>query len=67
MLVLSRRLGEKIAVGVDILIQVVSISGNKVKIGIEAPRSMSVDRFEIKERKEQGELRARIDKRELDS
>jgi len=47
MLVLSRRLGESLCIGKDITITVVSIKGNRVKIGIEAPRQMPVLREEL--------------------
>ncbi len=51
MLVLSRRLGEKIVLpGLDITVQVVSIQGGVVRIGIEAPRDVKVYREEVLER-----------------
>ena len=37
MLVLSRKLGEKIVIGKDITLTVVSIMGNRVQLGVEAP------------------------------
>ena len=50
MLVLSRKLGEKILIGEDIIIQVVRIQGGKVRIGVDAPEEISVVREEIKDR-----------------
>ncbi len=51
MLVLSRRLGEKIVLpGLDITVQVVSVQGGVVRIGIEAPRDVKVYREEVLER-----------------
>ena len=47
MLILSRRPGESIAIGNDILITVVALSGNQVRIGIDAPREVRVLRQEI--------------------
>ncbi|OGT57647.1 MAG: carbon storage regulator [Gammaproteobacteria bacterium RIFCSPHIGHO2_12_FULL_63_22] len=47
MLVLSRHTNEKIIIGDDVVITVVEIRGEKVKIGIEAPRSTSVHREEV--------------------
>jgi len=47
MLVLSRRPGESVAIGNDIVITVVAMSGNQVRIGIEAPREVRVLRQEI--------------------
>ena len=48
MLVLSRKEGEKIVVGNDIVITVVEIGRGRVKIGIQAPRTMGVDRSEVR-------------------
>lgn len=47
MLVLSRRLGEILVIGDDIRIQVLGISGNQVRLGIDAPQEVSVHREEI--------------------
>lgn len=47
MLVLSRKLGEKILIGDDVKITVVRIGPNAVRIGVEAPRTMNVVREEI--------------------
>ena len=51
MLVLSRKMNEEIVIGPDIRITVVEIAPGRVKIGICAPRSVSVDRAEIHEKK----------------
>ena len=50
LLVLSRRIGEKILVGDDIEITVAAINGGQVKIGISAPKTMRVDREEVRAR-----------------
>lgn len=48
MLVLTRKEGEKIRIGDDIVISVVRVNGDKVRIGIEAPTSMTILRDELK-------------------
>lgn len=50
MLVLGRRPGEKIKIGDDITICLISIAKNQARIGIEAPTNVSVHREEIYER-----------------
>ncbi len=47
MLILTRRQGESIIVGDNVRITVISVKGNQVRIGVEAPRSVSVQRQEI--------------------
>lgn len=47
MLVLSRKLNEAIKIGDDIEIKVLSIEGEQVKLGIEAPNSIEIHRQEI--------------------
>ncbi len=57
MLVLSRRLGETLIIGDDIKITVLGISGNQVRLGIAAPKEVSVHREEVYRRiqEEQGQ------------
>jgi carbon storage regulator len=50
MLVLSRRIGEKIVIEDDIVLTVVRVQGDKVRLGIEAPREIPVHRKEIYEK-----------------
>jgi carbon storage regulator len=52
MLVLSRRLGESVVISDDITITVVDIRGDKVRLGIDAPLDVSVDRLEVREAKD---------------
>ena len=47
MLVLTRRVGEKLVIGNEVIVEVLSISGEMVRVGITAPRDTSVHRFEI--------------------
>ena len=49
MLVLSRKVGERILIGDKIAVTVVRITGGGVRIGIEAPPEMTVIRQELKE------------------
>lgn len=56
MLVLARRVGERILIGDDITVTVVRVNPGSVRIGIEAPDDMSIVREEIKD---QAETRAK--------
>jgi len=47
MLVVSRKIGEELKVGDDIIVKVVDIDKNQVKIGIEAPRNVMILRMEL--------------------
>lgn len=47
MLVLSRKVGEIIRVSHDVKIVVVEIRGDRVRIGVEAPRDVSIHREEV--------------------
>jgi carbon storage regulator len=51
MLVLTRRQGEAIVINGDIQVSIVAVQGGKVRVGIEAPDWMTVDRQEIHERR----------------
>lgn len=50
MLVLSRRIGESIIIGDNITLTILAISGNQTRLGIDAPKEVSVHREEIFER-----------------
>jgi carbon storage regulator len=52
MLVLSRRPGEEIIINGNIRISIVSMKGDRIRIGVEAPKSVSVDRAEVHSRRE---------------
>jgi carbon storage regulator len=47
MLILSRRPGESLTIGDNIVVTVVSINGNQIRLGIDAPRDVRVLRDEI--------------------
>lgn len=49
MLVLSRKPGESLIIGSDIVVTIVEVRGDKIKLGIEAPREVPVHRMEIAE------------------
>lgn len=52
MLILTRRTGETLRIGEDVQVTVMSVNGSQVRIGIQAPRHVAVDRQEIAERKQ---------------
>ena len=47
MLIITRRPGEKIMVGDEVVVEVIEVSGSSVRIGIAAPKSIPVYREEI--------------------
>lgn len=47
MLILTRKIGEKIMIGNDVEMAILGIKGNQVRIGIEAPKGIPVHREEI--------------------
>ena len=57
MLILSRNPGQQIRIADDIVVRVLEINGKQVKIGIDAPKTVSVDREEIYQRKKASALR----------
>jgi carbon storage regulator len=53
MLVLSRKIGEFVVINGDIRVTIVSINGSSARLGIEAPREVTVDRAEIHARRQE--------------
>lgn len=50
MLILTRRVGESILIGKDTKMTVLSQSGNQVRIGIDAPKDVTILREEVRDR-----------------
>jgi len=47
MLILTRRVGETLRIGNDVVVTVLAVHGNQVRIGIDAPRTVAVHREEV--------------------
>ena len=50
MLILTRKVGERLIIGDDIAVTVLSVKGNQVRVGVQAPSSIAVHREEIYDR-----------------
>ena len=61
MLILTRRVGEAVMIGEEVTVTVLGVKGNQVRIGVNAPKTVSVHREEIFDRikNERGEGQAR--------
>lgn len=58
MLILTRRISERLCIGEDVVVEVLGIKGNQVRIGIDAPGSVPVHREEIYNRIKREEIRS---------
>ena len=47
MLILTRRIGEKIVIGENVTVAILGVKGQQIRIGIDAPRDISVHREEV--------------------
>lgn len=65
MLILTRKIGQSLIIGDDIEVKIVSIDGENIKIGISAPKDVSVVRKELLEVKDENKKAALIDKSSL--
>jgi carbon storage regulator len=60
MLILTRKEGEKVFIGSDIKINIISVSENQVKIGIEAPANYKILREELYEKIRQSTIESKL-------
>ncbi len=51
MLILTRRVGEAIMIGKDIEVRVLGVQGQQIRLGVQAPKDVVVDREEVTQRK----------------
>lgn len=63
MLILSRKIDEKIKIGNDITITVIGVNGDQVKVGVEAPKNVKVFRQEVFEAIQQENKKAAASER----
>lgn len=60
MLILTRKEGEKVYIGTDIKISIISVSENQVKVGIEAPPNVKILREELYEKIKQSMIESKL-------
>ncbi|MCW3488760.1 carbon storage regulator CsrA [Dethiobacter alkaliphilus] len=67
MLVLTRKAGENLIIGNNILIKVLEVKGDTVKIGIEAPKEVAIHREEVHEAIKQANRAAALGAKKMPS
>lgn len=60
MLILTRRIGEKLMIGEDVEVVVLDVVGRQVRLGVRAPANVSVDREEVRARKDHDAQREQL-------
>jgi len=70
-LILTRRVGETVMIGEDVTVTVLRVKGNQVRLGVNAPKSISVQREEIfhrikRESAESSEIAEKAEKAEAE-
>lgn len=65
MLVLTRRTGQSLRIGDDIIIKIIDVDGSQVKIGIEAPKGVVIFREELYEKLRESNIEALKTAKEL--
>lgn len=59
MLILSRRVGESIVIGNNVRVTVLDVRGSQIRLGVDAPKDVQVDREEVRAAKD-GSLNAAV-------
>ncbi len=56
MLVLSRKIGERVCIGNSVMVTVVAVNSGKVRLAFDAPEDLAIDREEVRGRVREGEV-----------
>lgn len=66
MLILSRKANERVVINDDIIVTVVELRGTKVRLGIDAPKGVRVDRYEVWDEMRRARVQAAQEQSERD-